>query len=135
MLNTKNIYLNFRTKGSAGDVGGNRRIRWIVPVMVILMMLFVSACEGGGGKKAEEKPQGSTETPGQSSNAEPAKEAEPSGSTNDLVVAWLSDPPSMDPHMATDQQTSVMTTHLYDTLVKHDKDLNIQPGLAESWKP
>lgn len=49
------------------------------------------------------------------------------------MIAWLSDPPSMDPHMSTDQQTSVMTTHIYDTLVVHDKDLNIQPGLAESW--
>ena len=36
--------------------------------------------------------------------------------------------------MSTDQQTSVMTTHIYNTLVIHDKDLNIQPGLAESWK-
>lgn len=108
----------------------SKRLRWLFPLLVILVMLFVSACSGGsnGGNKPPKENNGNVQAPG----GEEKPPAE--GGGQDLVVAWLSDPPSMDPHMSTDQQTSVMTTHIYDTLVQHDKDLNIQPGLAESWK-
>ena len=117
-------------------MAGRKRLRWFVPLM-IMMMLFVTACGGGSGKGEENKPPESSSgnttvpEPGNKDNGE-GNTAE--GGVKDLVVAWLSDPPSMDPHMSTDQQTSVMTTHIYDTLVKHDKDLVIQPSLAESWK-
>lgn len=116
-------------------MAGRKRLRWFVPLM-IMMMLFVTACGGGSGKGEENKPPESSSgntavpEPGNKDNGE-GNTAE--GGVKDLVVAWLSDPPSMDPHMSTDQQTSVMTTHIYDTLVKHDKDLVIQPSLAESW--
>lgn len=120
-------------------MGGSKRWRRFVPLLVIVMMLFVSAC-GGGGKGAEEKaPAGGNNpppaTPAPGGGKDDGKEKPPAeGGAKDLVIAWLSDPPSLDPHMSTDQQTSILTTHLYDTLVKHDKDLVIQPSLAESWK-
>ncbi|UNK18832.1 glutathione ABC transporter substrate-binding protein [Paenibacillus sp. N3/727] len=120
-------------------MAGSKRLRWVFPFLVIVIMLFVSACSGNSGSSGsgENKPpegnSGNT-TPPETGNKykEEGKTAE--GGAKDLVVAWLSDPPSMDPHMSTDQQTSVMTTHIYDTLLKHDKDLKIQPSLAESWK-
>lgn len=120
-------------------MAGSKRLRWIFPFLVIVIMLFVSACSGNSGSSSngENKPpegnSGNT-TPPETGNKDKEKDKTAEGGAKDLVVAWLSDPPSMDPHMSTDQQTSVMTTHIYDTLLKHDKDLKIQPNLAESWK-
>ncbi|WP_456289004.1 glutathione ABC transporter substrate-binding protein [Paenibacillus sp. AK002] len=112
---------------------GNRRFKWLVCILVMLTVLM-SACGSPSKSSNPETPLSGTNTP----TPEPGAKDPPEGTTdtgaNELVIAWLSDPPSMDPHMSTDQQTSVMTTHIYNTLVIHDKDLNIQPGLAESWK-
>ncbi|GIO99186.1 glutathione ABC transporter substrate-binding protein [Paenibacillus lautus] len=112
---------------------GNRRLKWLVCILVMLTVI-VSACGSPSKSSNPETPPNSSNTPAPEPGAkDPPKGTDDTGA-NELVIAWLSDPPSMDPHMSTDQQTSVMTTHIYDTLVIHDKDLNIQPGLAESWK-
>ncbi|KKO54856.1 ABC transporter substrate-binding protein [Paenibacillus sp. DMB20] len=117
-------------------MAGSKRLRGFIPLLVILMMLFVTAC-GGGGNSAEEKPpetnNGNPAAP-EPGNKDKDQDKPAEGGAKDLVVAWLSDPPSMDPHMSTDQQTSIVTSHIYNTLVMHDKDLVVQPGLAESWK-
>ncbi|RXZ83148.1 glutathione ABC transporter substrate-binding protein [Paenibacillaceae bacterium] len=101
-----------------------KTFRWMLS-LVLLLTVFLAACSKND------------ETPAPSGNNSPGKESEGTEASEtakqDLIVAWLSDPPSLDPHMATDQQASILTTHLYDTLVIHDKDLNIKPGLAESW--
>ncbi|OME93787.1 MULTISPECIES: glutathione ABC transporter substrate-binding protein [Paenibacillus] len=112
---------------------GNRRLKWLVCILVMLTVI-VSACGSPSKSSNPETPPNGSNTPAPEPGAkDPPKGTDDTGA-NELVIAWLSDPPSMDPHMSTDQQTSVMTTHIYDTLVIHDKDLNIQPGLAESWK-
>ncbi|MGG4095659.1 glutathione ABC transporter substrate-binding protein [Paenibacillus lautus] len=112
---------------------GNRRLKWLVCILVMLTVI-VSACGSPSKSSNPETPPNGSKTPAPEPGAkDPPKGTDDTGA-NELVIAWLSDPPSMDPHMSTDQQTSVMTTHIYDTLVIHDKDLNIQPGLAESWK-
>lgn len=100
-----------------------KRFRWMLS-LVVLLTVILAACSN-----SNEAPPSDSESP--SPDPAPTEAAEPA--SQDLVIAWLSDPPSMDPHMSTDQQTSVMTTHIYETLVVHDKDLNIAPGLAESW--
>ncbi|MBT2763891.1 glutathione ABC transporter substrate-binding protein [Paenibacillus sp. ISL-20] len=112
---------------------GNRRLKWLVCILVMLTVI-ISACGSPSKSSNPETPPNGSNTPAPEPGAkDPPKGTDDTGA-NELVIAWLSDPPSMDPHMSTDQQTSVMTTHIYDTLVIHDKDLNIQPGLAESWK-
>lgn len=101
----------------------NGKLKWIVSIFLIFT-LVVTACSGGGGggnEANQEKPKDGD-----------GKTAAATG--GDLVVAWNSEAPSTDPHMTTDQQSSVISTHLYETLTKHGKDLKLQPGLAESWK-
>lgn len=112
---------------------GNRRFKWLVCILFILTVMM-SACGGPSKSSNPETPPSGTNTPAPEPGAKDPPEGTANTGANELVIAWLSDPPSMDPHMSTDQQTSVMTTHIYNTLVIHDKDLNIQPGLAESWK-
>ncbi|MEK3732447.1 glutathione ABC transporter substrate-binding protein [Paenibacillus sp. FSL M8-0334] len=103
--------------------------RWkSLSYILVMLALLLSACAGSGGNS---EPPSTSPPPADTGTVEPGEGAQEG--PQELVIAWLSDPPSMDPHMSTDQQTSVMTTHIYDTLVVHDKDLNIQPGLAESW--
>lgn len=90
-----------------------KRLIWVFSIILMLTMV-VSACSSG---------------------TKEGTDGEKSGNTGgDLIVAMLSEAPSTDPHMATDVTSSTITTHLYDTLVKYDKDLKIQPSLAESWK-
>ncbi len=119
------------------------RLKWFVPLMLAMILLLIPACSESSGTTKEKPPEenkGSTSSPSPSPSPSPGNEDKsknpPSGGggTGDLIVAWLSEPPTLDPHMSTDQQTSIASSHIYDTLVKHDKDLNIQPRLAESWK-
>ncbi|GAB6928355.1 glutathione ABC transporter substrate-binding protein [Paenibacillus sp. JCM 10914] len=115
-------------------MSGNRRVKLLIGILVI-MTLLVSACSGGKSNNSDPAPNNGKTPANETGQKEAGGEKAAETAPNELVIAWLSDPPSMDPHMSTDQQTSIVTTHLYDTLVIHDKDLSIQPGLAESWTP
>ncbi|MCW0001570.1 ABC transporter substrate-binding protein [Pararhizobium sp. YC-54] len=50
-----------------------------------------------------------------------------------LVVAYGAQPPSFDPHVTTLSQANTIARNIFETLVTLDADLNIQPGLAQSW--
>src|SRR5690625_6828929 len=50
----------------------------------------------------------------------------------ELIVDLASDPVSLDPHAANDGNSLYVMNAMYDTLVALDKDLNIEPALAES---
>lgn len=114
-------------------MAGNRRLRWLVCILVILTVVL-SACNSSSKSSNPETPSNNSNTPAPETGSKDPAEGTTEAGANELVIAWLSDPPSMDPHMSTDQQTSVMTTHIYNTLVIHDKDLNIQPGWPRAGK-
>ncbi|MBC2851413.1 glutathione ABC transporter substrate-binding protein [Cetobacterium sp. 8H] len=52
---------------------------------------------------------------------------------NVLVVAQGADAKILDPHGTNDQPSSRVAGQIYDSLVKQDLNMNIIPGLAESW--
>ena len=52
----------------------------------------------------------------------------------DLTVDLASEPVSLDPHVANDGNSLYVMNAMYDTLVELDKELQIQPGLAESFE-
>ncbi|MEU7895874.1 ABC transporter substrate-binding protein [Nonomuraea sp. NPDC049152] len=52
-----------------------------------------------------------------------------------LVVGVTTDPDTLFPWKATQFQAVNVLTNIYGTLTEFDKDLNVVPGLAESWKP
>ncbi|MGL4987656.1 MAG: glutathione ABC transporter substrate-binding protein [Cetobacterium sp.] len=53
---------------------------------------------------------------------------------NTLIIAQGADAKVLDPHASNDQPSSRVAGQIYDSLVKQDANMNIIPGLAESWK-
>ncbi len=51
-----------------------------------------------------------------------------------LVVAQGADAKTLDPHGSNDQPSSRVNRQIYDTLVEMNENMEIVPGLAESWE-
>ncbi|MBY7144872.1 glutathione ABC transporter substrate-binding protein [Virgibacillus sp. NKC19-3] len=52
----------------------------------------------------------------------------------DLEIARLSDVTGLDPAGSNDVPSSDVQENIFETLVKQDMDMELQPGLAESWE-
>ncbi|SHJ99502.1 glutathione ABC transporter substrate-binding protein [Paramaledivibacter caminithermalis] len=66
----------------------------------------------------------------------PAEEGEPTGDKavkDTLVIAQGADAKSLDPHATNDQPSSRVSKQIYNTLVESTVDMELVPGLAESW--
>ncbi|KMJ56162.1 ABC transporter substrate-binding protein, partial [Bacillus sp. LL01] len=50
-----------------------------------------------------------------------------------LVVAVLSDATSLDPHTSSDVPSGNVQSNIYQTLVKYNTDMELEPLLAEEW--
>lgn len=50
-----------------------------------------------------------------------------------LIIGQGADMVSLDPHTTNDQPSARVRVQVYDTLVISDEDMNLHPGLAESW--
>lgn len=53
---------------------------------------------------------------------------------NKITIAMKADPKTLDPQKSIDTMSNKSITLLYDTLVDLDENLNLKPGLAESWE-
>ncbi len=82
-----------------------------VLLLSLVAVMLLAAC-GGGSKDGGE--------------AAPVKDT--------LVVGQGADAKSLDPHATNDQPSSRVSAQIYDRLVEADLDMNIVPGLAESWE-
>ncbi|MCK2216664.1 ABC transporter substrate-binding protein [Actinomadura sp. ATCC 31491] len=69
-----------------------------------------------------------------SSGPAPSAGATGAGGGKGLVVGVTSDPDTLFPWKATQFQAVNVLQNLYGTLTEFDKDLNVVPGLAESWR-
>ncbi|MGG2481621.1 ABC transporter substrate-binding protein [Brevibacillus borstelensis] len=56
------------------------------------------------------------------------------GGQKELVVAFDSDVPTMDPHMHNEPNAITANWHIFDSLLFLSRDLKIEPGLAESYE-
>ncbi|MFY0546101.1 ABC transporter substrate-binding protein [Brevibacillus sp. H7] len=56
------------------------------------------------------------------------------GAQKELVVAFDSDVPTMDPHMHNEPNAITTNWHIFDSLLYLTRDLKIEPGLAESYE-
>jgi oligopeptide transport system substrate-binding protein len=95
--------------------------------LVGAVALVASAC---GGTPASQAP--ASQAPGEST----APSTEPSAELADeQIIRWplIQDPATIDPTMAQDSQSTAVLTSVQRGLVYIDKDLNLVPGLAESW--
>ncbi|MER6000027.1 ABC transporter substrate-binding protein [Nonomuraea angiospora] len=69
-----------------------------------------------------------------SSSSGPAPSTGGAASGKTLVVGVTTDPDTLFPWKATQFQAVNVLQNLYGTLTEFDKDLNVVPGLAESWQ-
>lgn len=52
----------------------------------------------------------------------------------ELTIGFTSDAVSLDPHMTNDLYSAQVKKQIYDTLVIQNEELELEPGLAESWE-
>ena len=88
----------------------NRKILLVVPALFILSLLV--ACGGGNNGDSESSENRDT-----------------------LVIAVAGDIASMDLHGTNDNPSSQVNSHIFETLVNQDENMELQPGLAHDWRP
>lgn len=87
-----------------------KKNRMTVLITVLLIASFIlSACTGGGGEKEK-------------------------AAKDSLVIGLTANPITLDPYNTTDSPASKVNRNIHETLVKYDSEMNIVPGLAESWE-
>jgi oligopeptide transport system substrate-binding protein len=89
--------------------------RWLWPAVLIAALTLVAA--GCGGDDEEGQPQGTGEA----------------AAEQVITINWGTEPPSLDPGLATDTTSANILLNIMDPLVKLDDDLNPVPNAAESW--
>lgn len=107
-----------------------KRKRLILLSLLLVLALTLTACGGGG--KVEEAPV-DTDTDVTEEVTE-EQETETSDDDQTLVVAQGADPKSLDPHGSNDQPSSRVNKQMYNGLVEATEDMELVPGLAESWE-
>lgn len=96
-----------------------RRRRWGVWAALTALALVLAGCSTGAGVDVD----GQGGADGGSSGA----------GGGQLVAAIAGEPDQLDPHQTTAYFSFEVLENVYDTLVQPDENLEMQPGLAESW--
>jgi peptide/nickel transport system substrate-binding protein len=99
-----------------------KRSNNLVVLLLLVVMLVLAACSGGGSDKTEG-------TKKENNGKNPATDR-----GNEIVVGITSDPQSWDPIDTFLLDWSTVATSVFEGLVERDLDLELQPGLAESWE-
>jgi ABC-type oligopeptide transport system substrate-binding subunit len=86
-----------------------RHTKWLVALVAGVLALVAVGCAGGDDEAAGDNDQV-------------------------ITVNWGTEPPSLDPGLATDTTSSSILLNLMDPLVLLDENLEPQPGIAESWE-
>lgn len=87
--------------------------------LFVLTLLLTAACNNG------------QETDTEQSNT---PDNEDSTSGGDINMSLLATPNSLDPHAANDQPSNHVNVNIYERLVEFTPDLELEPGLAESYE-
>src|SRR6476620_10313791 len=59
--------------------------------------------------------------------------SKPRGGDNTITVHWGTEPPSLDPGLATDTTSANILQNIMDPLIELGSDLKPVPSLAQSW--
>ncbi|WP_017729648.1 glutathione ABC transporter substrate-binding protein [Halalkalibacterium ligniniphilum] len=96
----------------------------LLMMLALMLSVVLAACAS--------EPDGDS-APAEDADEEQATNGE--GSGGDLVIATLSEAVSLDPHGSNDTPSTNIASNIYEQLVWQDENLELQPGLAESWEP
>ncbi len=94
---------------------------WKPVLAIIFSILFLVACSSSSPDAPESSSESSSESP----------ESPPTVTGGGKLVRLWSDPPTLDPHLATDNVSGALVVEVYGGLVTLDLDLNVVPDLAE----
>ncbi|WP_227002589.1 glutathione ABC transporter substrate-binding protein [Salicibibacter kimchii] len=95
-----------------------------------LVLLFgIAACTDDGQNETDEGNEATGS--GDSTGDEEAAESSEGGN---MVLVMPSDAVTLDPHDSTDVPSNIVFDNIYETLVYHDENTELQPGLAESYE-
>ena len=98
------------------------KLKWCLPIVLLAVVAVVlAACTGGSEPRSE-----STSTQGAAE--------ESSAPEGDVFRRTFQDPPTLDPHHASDTTSSAIIVELFSGLVTINLDLQLAPDLAESWE-
>ncbi|WP_062048314.1 glutathione ABC transporter substrate-binding protein [Bacillus sp. JCM 19034] len=94
--------------------------------LALSLMLSIVLVACGGGNESDPVDD---ETEG-----EEASEGAEGAEGGDLIVAMLSDAVEINPHGSNDTPSTNIAYNIYESLIKTDQNLDLHPGLAESWE-
>ena len=96
---------------------------WLLLAMLVASLALIAAGCGG-------------DDDGESAGTGTTTEEEGGGEAADqtITVNWGTEPPSLDPGLASDTTSSNIVFNIMDPLIKLDEDLNPVPALAESFE-
>jgi oligopeptide transport system substrate-binding protein len=92
---------------------------WLLALLVSSLALVAAGCGG-------DDDEGTSGATTQAAGAEAAEQV--------ITVNWGTEPPSLDPGLATDTTSSSILLNIMDPLVRLDEDLNPVPAAAESFE-
>ena len=98
---------------------------YLAIVVMLIFGLILSACSSNGDSSSSSST--SNENGGDSGSSDDS-------SAQELIIAQLSEAVSLDPHGSNDTSSSNVAYNIYEQLVYHDENMEIAPGLAESWE-
>jgi oligopeptide transport system substrate-binding protein len=96
---------------------------WLWLAMLVSSLALVAAGCGGSDESGDASGDGTTTEEQAGGNA----------ADQTITVNWGTEPPSLDPGLASDTTSANILLNIMDPLVKLDDDLNPVPSLAESW--
>lgn len=102
------------------------RTLWLLLVALISSLALVAAGCGGDDDGGDAAGTGDTTEEQQEGGGQAADQT--------ITVNWGTEPPSLDPGLASDTTSANILLNIMDPLVRLDDDLNPTPSLAESWE-
>ena len=113
-----------------------KRKKLVALALVGVMALSLAAC---GNKEEKSSTKSETKTEGTTAKAEDgylikASNQDAKSKDNDLVIAIEGSVSSLDPANIPDTNAISATRGIYDTLVKFNRDLELEGSLAEKWE-
>ncbi|HEY7691576.1 MAG TPA: peptide ABC transporter substrate-binding protein [Gaiellaceae bacterium] len=100
-----------------------RRSTLAIGAVALALTLLAAAC-GGGGSSSSGNGNGNGQEKAAAGNL---------ASSQVITVNWGTEPPSLDPGLATDTTSSNILLNVMDPLVRLDDKLQPKPSLAQSW--
>lgn len=101
------------------------RTLWLMLAALVASLALVAAGCGGSDDGGDAAGTGTGDATTQESGGEAADQT--------ITINWGTEPPSLDPGLASDTTSANILLNIMDPLVKLDDDLEPVPSLAESW--